>query len=85
MKNILALIILSANISFAEIKFDGSMNYYRQDNNKITSSNAVEHIFKLYEDRKYIVSVSNAINIDVDCFNNAIKETNVFTTLKIEF
>ena len=85
MKNIIALLLIGANISFAEITFDGNLNYSRQNNNQMISSNTVEHIFKLYEDRKYIVSVSNAINVDVDCFNNAIKETNVFTTLKIEF
>jgi hypothetical protein len=85
MKNIFALLLISSNIIFAEITFDGNLNYSRQNNNQMTSSNTVEHIFKLYEDRKYIVSVSNAINVDVDCFNNAIKETNVFTTLKIEF
>jgi hypothetical protein len=45
----------------------------------------MEHILKIYEDHRYIVSISNAINVDLDCFNNAIKETNVFTTLKIEF
>lgn len=85
MKNIIALLLIGANISFAEITFDGNLNYSRQNNNQMTSSNTVEHIFKLYEDRKYIVSVSNAINVDLDCFKNEIKETNVFTTLKIEF
>jgi hypothetical protein len=45
----------------------------------------VEHIFKIYEDHKILVSISNALNVDLDCFKNEIKETNVFTTLKIEF
>lgn len=85
MKNILALILLSANVSFAEIKFNGNTNYFQQDSNQLTSSNTVEHIFKIYEDRKLLISLSNALSTDLDCFNNAIKETNVFTTLKIEF
>jgi hypothetical protein len=85
MKNIIALLLIGANISFAEIKFNGSTNYSEQNNKQLISSNNMEHILKIYEDHRYIVSISNAINVDLDCFNNAIKETNVFTTLKIEF
>jgi hypothetical protein len=85
MKHIFALILIGANISYAQVRFNGNTDYSQQINKQLSSSNTVEHIFKIYEDRKYIVSVSNAINVDVDCFNNAIKETNVFTTLKIEF
>lgn len=85
MKLALALFLMCANISFAEINFGGSTNYSQQDNKQMATSNKIEHLFKIYEDHKYIVTISNAINVDLDCFKNEIKETNVFTTLKIEF
>ncbi len=85
MKLTIALFLIAANISFAEIKFDGNTNYSQQDDTRLTSSNTVEHIFKIYEDHKILISLSNAINVDLDHFKNEIKETNVFTTLKVEF
>ena len=85
MKLVLALILISANISFAQLKFNGGVNYFQQDNKQLTSTNSLEHIFKIYEDHRYIISISNASTVDLDCFKNEIKETNVFTTLKIEF
>jgi hypothetical protein len=85
MKLVFALILISVNIGFCQIRFDGNTNYSQQHNKQLTSSNKVEHIFKIYEDHKYLISLSNALNVDLDCFNNEIKETNVFTTLKIEF
>jgi hypothetical protein len=85
MKLTLALILIGANISFAQVRFDGNTDYSQQINKQLTSSNKVEHLFKIYEDHKILVSVSNALNVDLDCFKNEIKETNVFTTLKIEF
>jgi hypothetical protein len=85
MKLTLALILICANISFAQVRFNGNTDYSQQINKRLTSSNKVEHIFKIYEDHKIMISLSNALNVDLDCFNNEIKETNVFTTLKIEF
>ena len=85
MKLVFALILIGANISFAQVRFDGNTNYSQQNDKHITSSNKIEHIFKIYEDHKVLISLSNAINVDLDCFKNEIKETNVFTTLKIEF
>ena len=85
MRIVLALILTSVNLSFAQVRFDGNTNYSQQQDKNLTSSNKVEHIFKIYEDRKILVSISNAINVDLDHFKNEIKETNVFTTLKIEF
>jgi hypothetical protein len=85
MKLIVALLLISANISFAQVRFDGNTDYSQQINKQLTSSNKVEHLFKIYEDHKILVSISNALNVDLDCFKNEIKETNVFTTLKIEF
>jgi hypothetical protein len=85
MKLVLALILISANISFAQLKFNGGANYFQQDNKHLTSTNSLEHIFKIYEDHRYIISISNASTVDLDCFKNEIKETNIFTTLKIEF
>lgn len=85
MKNIIALFLISVNISFAQVRFDGNTNYSQQNDENLTSSGKVEHIFKIYEDHKILVSISNAINVDLDHFKNEIKETNVFTTLKIEF
>jgi hypothetical protein len=85
MKLIVALLLICADISYAQVKFDGNTNYSQQNNKQLTSSNNVEHIFKIYEDHKILISVSNALNVDLDHFKNEIKETNVFTTLKIEF
>jgi hypothetical protein len=85
MKNILALFLISSNISLAQISFKGDVNYLKQDSENLTSKNNLAYKFKLYEDHKYIVSLSNAMSVDLDCFNNEIKETNVFTTLQIEF
>ena len=85
MKLTLALLLICANISFAQVRFDGNTNYSQQNNKQLTSSNKVEHIFKIYEDHKILISLSNAINVDLDHFKNEIKETNVFTTFKIEF
>jgi len=85
MKLIVALLLICADISYAQVKFDGNTNYSQQNNKQLTSSNNVEHIFKIYEDHKILISISNALNVDLDCFKNEIKETNVFTTLQIEF
>lgn len=85
MKLIFALILIGVNISFAQVSFVGNANYSQQNNKHLITSNKIEHLFKIYEDHKYIVSVSNALNVDLDCFKNEIKETNVFTTLKVEF
>ena len=85
MKLALALFLICANISFAQVRFDGNTNYSQQNNKQMTSSNKIEHLYKIYEDHKILVSISNALNVDLDCFKNEIKETNVFTTLKIEF
>ena len=85
MRLALALLLLCVNIGFTQVRFDGNTNYSQQGNRHLTSSNKVEHIFKIYEDHKILISLSNAINVDLDHFKNEIKETNVFTTLKIEF
>jgi hypothetical protein len=85
MKIILALLLIGVNIGYSQVKFDGNTNYSQQDNKQLTSSNQIEHIFKIYEDHKILISVSNALSVDLDHFKNEIKETNVFTTLKIEF
>jgi hypothetical protein len=80
------LIFLSCvNISLAQISFNGNVNYLKQDLENLTSKNNLAYKLKLYEDHKYIVSLSNGMSVDLDCFNNEIKETNVFTTLQIEF
>lgn len=85
MKLVLALILIIANTSFAQVRFNGNTNYSQQNDKHLSSSGKVEHLFKIYEDHRVLVSISNAINVDLDCFKNEIKETNVFTTLKIEF
>ena len=85
MRITLALILISVNISFAQLKFNGGANYLQQDNKHLTSTNKLEHLFKIHEDHKFLISISNALNVDLDCFKNEIKEANVFTTLKIEF
>jgi hypothetical protein len=85
MKNVIALLLISTNIGLAQVKFDGNVNYSKHTNERLTSNNKVEHLFKIYEDHKFLISVSNALNVDLDCFKNEIKEANVFTTLQIEF
>jgi hypothetical protein len=85
MRIILVLILASINISFGQLKFNGGVNYFQQDNKHLTSTNTLEHLLKIYEDHSYIISISSASTVDLDCFKNEIKETNVFTTLKIEF
>jgi len=85
MKLILALLLISANISFAQVSFNGNVNYLKQDSENLSSKNNIQYKFKIHEDRRYIVSLSNALSVDLDCFNNEIKETSVFTTLQIEF
>jgi hypothetical protein len=73
------------SISLAQVSFNGNVNYLKQDSNNLISNNNLEFKFKLYEDHKYILSLSNALSVDLDAFKNEIKETNVFTTLQIEF
>jgi len=85
MKNIIALLLISANIGFAQVSFNGNVNYLKQDSKSLTSNNNTSYKFKLYENHKYIVSLSNALSVDLDVFKNEIKETSVFTTLQIEF
>jgi hypothetical protein len=85
MKLILALLLISANISFAQVRFNGNVNYLKQDSENLSSKNNIQYKFKIHEDHRYIVSLSNSMSVDLDCFNNEIKETSVFTTLQIEF
>ena len=85
MKLVIALILISANLGFTQVRFEGNTNYSQQHNKELTSSNKFEHILKIYEDHRILVSLSNALSVDLDNFKKEIKETNVFTTLKIEF
>jgi len=80
------LIFLSCvNIGLAQVSFNGNVNYLKQYSENLSSKNNIQYKFKLHEDHKYIVSLSNAMSVDLDVFNNEIKETSVFTTLEIEF
>jgi len=81
----LAIFLSCINISLAQVSFKGNVNYLKQDSENLSSKNSVAYKFKLYEDHKYIISLSNALSVDLDAFKNEIKETNVFTTLQIEF
>jgi len=86
MKKIIVLLLITFNICLLQgFNFKGNVNYLQDSNKNLTSNNNIEYSFKLYEDHIYIVSLSNALGVDLDCFKNEIKETNVFTTLKIEF
>ncbi len=85
MKNIITLLLISANIGLAQVSFNGNVNYLKQYSETLSSKNNIQYKFKLYEDHRYIVSLSNIMSVDLDCFNNEIKETSVFTTLQIEF
>jgi len=81
----LVIFLSCINTGLAQIGFNGNVNYLKQDSENLTSNNNIAYKFKLYEDHKYIVSLSNALSVDLDAFKNEIKETNVFTTLQIEF
>jgi hypothetical protein len=81
----IVIFLSCVNIGLSQISFNGNVNYIRQDSENVTSNNNIAYKFKLHEDHRYIVSLSNAVSVDLDCFNNEIKETSVFTTLQIEF
>jgi hypothetical protein len=81
----LVIFLSCINISLAQVSFKGNVNYLKQDSENLSSKNSVVYKFKLYEDHKYLISLSNALSVDLDAFKNEIKETNVFTTLQIEF
>lgn len=85
MKLLIVLILITASTSFAQVKFNGNTNYIQKREGQLTSNGNFEHIFKIYENHKYLISLSNVLNVDLDHFENEIKEANVFTTLKIEF
>jgi hypothetical protein len=81
----IVIFLSCANIGFAQVSFNGNVNYLKQYSENLSSNNNIQYKFKLHEDHKYIVSLSNAMSVDLDCFNNEIKETSVFTTIQIEF
>jgi hypothetical protein len=81
----LVILLSCVNIGLAQISFNGNVNYLKQDSENLTSNNNIAYKFKLYENHTYTVSLSNALSVDLDAFKNEIKETNVFTTLQIEF
>jgi len=78
-------ILISTNIVYSEINFNGNIDFSKKENKNLTSSNNIEYKLKLYEKHNYLISLSNSLSVDLDCFNNEIKETNVFTTLRIDF
>jgi hypothetical protein len=75
----------NASLSAQQLKFGGKIDYTQQTNKNLSSTNNIEYKIKLYEHSKFSVSLFNALSVDLDCFKNEIKETNVFTTLQIEF
>jgi hypothetical protein len=81
----IAIFLSCVNIGLAQFSFNGTVNYIKRDSENLTSNNNIAYKFKLYEDRKYTVSLSNKLSVDLDVFYNEIRETNVFTTLQIEF
>ena len=85
MKLSIALFLISVNISFAQVSFNGNVDYLKQYSENLSSKSNIQYKFKLHEDHRYIVSLSNALSVDLDVFKNEIKETNVFTTIQIEF
>ena len=85
MKLSIALFLISVNISFAQVSFNGNVDYLKQCSENLSSKSNIQYKFKLHEDHRYIVSLSNALSVDLDVFKNEIKETNVFTTIQIEF
>jgi len=85
MKLSIALFLIYVNISFAQVSFNGNVDYLKQYSENLSSKNNIQYKFKLHEDHRYIVSLSNALSVDLDIFKNEIKETNVFTTIQIEF
>lgn len=85
MKLLIALFLICVNISFAQVSFNGNVDYLKQYSENLSSKNNIQYKFKLHEDHRYIISLSNSLSTDLDVFKNEIKETNVFTTIQIEF
>ena len=65
MKNTIALLLISANISFAQVSFNGTVNYIKQYSENLSSKNNIKYKFKLHEDHRYIVSLSNAMSVEL--------------------
>lgn len=83
---VIVFLLLNSNILVAQkLNFSGNIDYIQQKNKNLYSNNNLEYKFNLFENHKYSINLSNSLNVDLDCFNNQIKETNVFTTLQIEF
>ena len=85
MKFIIYFLICIQNLISSEINFQGNVTYYQQKNKALTNTNNIEYKFNLYKGKYYIINLSNSLSVDFDCFQNEIKETNVFTTIEIEF
>jgi hypothetical protein len=82
----LFLVFYCQNITYSQqIKFGGNLAFAQKESENLSSSNKAEYKLKLYEHPKFSLSLSNALNIDLDHFKNEIKEANVFTTLSLDF
>jgi hypothetical protein len=79
------LFFCCAVLNAQQLKFKGNVDYIQQTNKALSSVHDIEYKIKLYEHSKFSISLFNALSVDLDCFQNEIKETNVFTTLQIEF
>jgi hypothetical protein len=81
----IAIFLSCIHICLSQVSFNGNVNYIKQNSDNLSSNNNIAYKFKLYEDYKYLITFSNILSVDLDVFKNEIKETNVFTTLQIEF
>ncbi len=79
------LFFYCAVLNAQQVKFSGNTSYIQQTSKALSFANNIEYKIKLYEHSKFSLSLFNALSVDLDCFQNEIKETNVFTTLQIEF
>jgi hypothetical protein len=67
------------------IKFTGNIDYTKQSSESLSSSNTINFKHKLHEHQSFSLYLSNAVTVDLDCFNKQIKESLVFTTICVEF
>jgi hypothetical protein len=86
MNKLLSLFLFFTLPSMAQtINLKGNLDYTQESEKSFSSSNSLEYKLKIYTHKKFDMFLTNNLNVDLDVFKNQIKETNVFTTIQIEF
>jgi hypothetical protein len=83
---LLIFLLYHINLGFTQnISFNGNIDYSQDKSKNLQTNNDLTYKLLLYKTFNYDISISSTLNVDLDCFNNEIRETNVFTTLRIDF